>query len=206
MDSFVVIAGNIGVGKTTLTEFLAKENGWTAFFEPHESNVFLADFYQDMTRWGFHSQVFFLSQRLKQHHAISQVTGNVIQDRSIYEDAEIFARNLADQGRLPEREYRTYNDLYENIKAILSAPDLIVYLRADTEVLLNRITKRGRSYEEGLSREYLEQLANLYEDWASSFTLCPVLAIDISELDFVEDPNHAAKINKRVLSALRKPS
>ena len=203
MDSFVVVSGNIGVGKTSLTRLLARENGWTVFFEPHEGNPFLEDFYQDMTRWGFHSQVFFLSQRLKQHHAISQELGGVIQDRSIYEDAEIFARNLANQGRLPKREYATYTDLYQNIKAVLPAPDLVVYLQADVKELLSRISKRGRSYEKALSSEYLEQLAVLYEDWVSGFTLCPVLEIDTSQLDFVRNPNHATEINKRVLSALR---
>ncbi len=185
---FVVIAGNIGVGKSTLVDLLSRRLGWQPFYEPVAENPYLADFYRDMRAWAFHSQVFFLAHRLRIHHQLLEYPTSVVQDRSVYEDAEIFARNLYLQGHMAERDWETYRRLYESMLTFLPAPDLVVYLRASVPTLLKRIAMRGRDYERSISPEYLSQLNRLYEEWLENFSLSPVLVVPADELDFVANP------------------
>ena len=185
---FVVIAGNIGVGKSTLVDLLSRHLGWQPFYEPVAENPYLADFYRDMRAWAFHSQVFFLAHRLRIHHQLLEYPTSVVQDRSVYEDAEIFARNLYLQGHMAERDWETYRRLYESMLTFLPAPDLVVYLRASVPTLLKRIAMRGRDYERSISPEYLSQLNRLYEEWLEDFSLSPVLVVPADKLDFVANP------------------
>lgn len=181
---FVAIAGNIGIGKSTLTGILAEAFGWKPFYEAVDENPFLADFYADMRRWSFHSQVFFLSRRLQHHRQLVDHPGSVVQDRSVYEDAEIFARNLADQGQMSPRDWQAYRDLYDGIRAFLPAPDLLVYLKGSVETLLSRIRLRGRDFERDISPDYLHRLNLLYDHWIQHWQSCPVLVVPADELDF----------------------
>jgi deoxyadenosine/deoxycytidine kinase len=148
MKKFVAVAGNIGVGKSTLVEMLCARMGWEPFYEPVAENPYLVDFYKNMDAWSFHSQVFFLTHRLRSHYRLGQHPTSVVQDRSVYEDAEIFAKNLYVQGHIQERDYQTYRDLYETTMQFLPPPDLVIYLRASVPTLLNRISNRGRAYEQ----------------------------------------------------------
>ena len=199
---FVAIAGNIGVGKSTLTGLLGQRLGWEPFYEAVADNPYLADFYADMTRYAFHSQMFFLSRRLRHHRRLLDFPGSVIQDRSVYEDAEIFARLLYEQGHIEERDYRTYRELYEVLVLFLPPPDLVVYLRASVPTLLKRISSRGREFERGITPEYLEQLNAFYASWMQAFSLCPVLTVPADDLDFVHNGAHLdliiAKIEERL--------
>ncbi len=199
---FIAVAGNVGVGKSTLTRMLADRLGWEPFFEAVDDNPYLADFYQDMRQWAFHSQIFFLSRRLRHHHELLQRENSVIQDRSVYEDAEIFARNLYEQGAMSERDYRSYRELYEVLCAFLPPPDLILYLRADVDTLLHRIRKRGRAYEQDMDPNYLRQLNRLYDEWIDQFTLSPVLTIEAANLDFVVHRDHLDRIEAAVRDRL----
>jgi deoxyadenosine/deoxycytidine kinase len=203
MKHFVAVAGNIGVGKSSLTERLAEKLGWEPFYEAVEENPYLADFYGDMARWSFHSQVFFLSRRLRHHHALLEHPGSVLQDRTVYEDAEIFARNLYRQGHMSEREWQTYHALYSSIADFLPPPDLVVYLRASVPTLLTRIGLRGRDFERGISPQYLSQLNELYGEWAGSFSLCPVLTVETDHIDFVQFDEHMEQIARRIEDRLR---
>ena len=194
MEKFIVIAGNIGAGKTTLVEILSNRLGFSPFSEPHEDNPYLADFYEDMESWSFHSQVYFLTRRLKIHKELLLAEGSVVQDRSVYEDAEIFARNLFLQGDFSTRDYSVYQDLYHILASLLPPPNLMVYLRASVDTLMQRIAKRGREYEMGISREYLARLNDLYEDWMNAFDQCPVLIINSDDLDLVSKPEHIDQV------------
>ncbi len=185
MKAYVVVAGNIGVGKSTLVKIMHERLGWEPFYEAVVENPYLADFYADMPRWAFHSQLFFLTRRLQAHHQLLLRPGIVVQDRSVYEDAEIFARNLFRQGQMSERDYATYCELYEVLKLFLPPPQLVVYLQASVEVLLKRIALRGREYEKGIQPEYLERLNELYAEWAAGFQLAPILTVPADRLDFV---------------------
>jgi deoxyadenosine/deoxycytidine kinase len=202
MEKFIVVAGNIGSGKTTLVEILSQQLGFAPFYEPHEENPYLADFYEDMERWSYHSQVYFLTRRLKIHKELLQVEGSAVQDRSVYEDAEIFARNLYLQGDLSLRDYSVYQDLYHMLSALLPPPNLMVYLRASVDTLQHRIAKRGRDYEAGISREYLTRLNELYEDWMNAFDQCPVLIINTDNLDLVSSPQHVDQVVRWVQDKL----
>jgi deoxyadenosine/deoxycytidine kinase len=199
---FVAIAGNIGVGKSTLTGLLGQRLGWEPFYEAVADNPYLADFYADMTRYAFHSQMFFLSRRLRHHRRLLDFPGSVVQDRSVYEDAEIFARVLYEQGHIVERDYRTYRELYEVLVLFLPPPDLVVYLRASVPTLLQRISLRGREFERGITPEYLDQLNAFYASWMEEFNLCPVLTVPADDLDFVHNDTHLdliiAKIEERL--------
>jgi len=199
---FVAIAGNIGVGKSTLTGLLGQRLGWEPFYEAVADNPYLADFYADMSRYAFHSQMFFLSRRLRHHRRLLDFPGSVVQDRSVYEDAEIFARLLYEQGHIEERDYRTYRELYEVLVLFLPPPDLVVYLRASVPTLLQRISSRGREFERGITPEYLEQLNTFYASWMQAFSLCPVLTVPTDNLDFVHNGAHLdliiAKIEERL--------
>jgi deoxyadenosine/deoxycytidine kinase len=200
---FVAIAGNIGVGKSTLTALLREQLNWEPFFEAVNDNPYLADFYRDMRRWSFHSQVYFLSRRLHHHWQLLQRANSVIQDRTVYEDAEIFARNLYQQGLMDERDYRSYCELYEVVTTVLHPPDLIVYLRASVPTLQERIRRRGRTYEQDIEPSYLERLNKLYEEWIAGFSLCPVLSVPADGLDFVLNPDHLKLITSKILEKLQ---
>jgi deoxyadenosine/deoxycytidine kinase len=202
MKKFVAVAGNIGVGKSTLVELLCTKLGWEPFYEPVAENPYLADFYSDMPAWSFHSQVFFLSHRLRSHHELAKHPTSVIQDRSVYEDAEVFAQNLFRQGHIQKRDYQTYRELYETVIGFLPPPDLVIYLRASEETLSRRIESRGRDYERTIAPDYLAGLNSLYESWIAGFTLCPVLTVPADDLDFVAHPGHlelvAAKVDEKL--------
>ena len=198
MKNFVAIAGNIGAGKSSLAGLLAQKFGWEAFFEPVEENPYLADFYLDMPRWGFHSQVFFLARRLHHYRGIMARPGSVIQDRSVYEDAEIFARNLYRRGAMSERDWNTYHDLYDATINLLPPPNLVVYLQTSVDTLVKRIAMRGRALEQSISPDYLWQLNTLYEEWIAGFTLCPVLTIATDDLDFAHDAVQLDQIARRI--------
>jgi deoxyadenosine/deoxycytidine kinase len=202
MKKFVAVAGNIGVGKSTLVEMLCVRMGWEPFYEPVTENPYLQDFYNNMSAWSFHSQVFFLTHRLRSHYKLGQHPGSVVQDRSVYEDAEIFAHNLFLQGHINQRDYQTYRELYETTSRLLPPPDLVVYLRASVPTLMNRISNRGREYERTISAEYLQGLNNLYEQWIENFTLCPVLAVPADDLDYVSHPGHLKLVLNKVQEKL----
>jgi len=203
MKRFVAIAGNIGVGKSTLTALLREQLNWEPFFEAVNDNPYLADFYEDMQRWSFHSQIYFLSRRLHHHWQLLQHTNSVVQDRTVYEDAEIFARNLYRQGLMDERDYHSYCELYKVVTTVLPPPDLIVYLRASVPTLQERIRRRGRPYEQDIETAYLEQLNVLYEEWIDGFSLCPVLSVPSDDLDFVLNPGHLELITNKILEKLQ---
>ena len=202
MKKFVAVAGNIGVGKSTLVELLAQRLSWQPFFEPVGDNPYLADFYSDMRTWSFHSQIFFLTRRLRIHRDLCDNPTSSIQDRSVYEDAEVFARNLARQGLMAERDYRSYRELYTVLTQFLPAPDLVVYLRAEVPTLIARIAQRGRSYEQEIEPTYLAQLNELYEDWIRNFTLCPVLTVPAGDLNYVANDSHLDLIVSKIYDKL----
>ena len=199
---FIAIAGNIGVGKSTLTGLLSQRLGWEPFYEAVADNPYLADFYQDMPRYAFHSQIFFLSRRLRHHRRLLDFPGSVVQDRSVYEDAEIFARALYEQGHIVARDYHTYRELYDVLVQFLPPPDLVVYLRASVPTLLERIAQRGRAFEQGISSEYLEQLNRLYTAWMQDFSSCPVLTVPTDALDFVHNGVHLDLIIHKIQEKL----
>ncbi len=202
MKKFIAVAGNIGVGKSTLVSMLCKRLGWQPFYEPVVENPYLADFYADMHAWAFHSQVFFLTRRLRSHVELSQFPESVVQDRSVYEDAEIFAHNLFLQGHIQPRDYQTYRELYETAVQLLPPPDLMIYLRASVPTLLDRISNRGRDYERTITPEYLQSLNDLYEAWISDFVMCPVLTIPSDDLDYVAHSGHLNLVVKKIQEKL----
>lgn len=202
MKRFVAVAGNIGVGKSSLVLLLARHLGWDPFFEPVGENPYLADFYRDMRSWSFHSQIFFLSKRLRTHRQLLDHPTSAIQDRTVYEDAEIFAYNLSLQGDMSERDHQTYRELYDALTQFLPPPDLVIYLRASLPTLLDRIALRGRDYEQQIRPEYLTQLNNLYENWIGNFKLCPVLTVPADKLDFVAYGSHLDLIVTKIREKL----
>jgi deoxyadenosine/deoxycytidine kinase len=198
MKKFITIAGNIGAGKSSLVQMLSQRLGWEPFFEPVTNNPYLADFYKDMKAWGFHSQVFFLSHRLKVYRELADCRSSVILDRSLYEDAEIFARNLYLKGIMSQRDYETYEALYRSLIGFLPTPDLIIFLRASVDTLIGRIKKRDRDFEQTIKRDYLDNLNEAYDLWISNFSLCPVLTIPTDSLDFVSMPKHLDLIIQKI--------
>ncbi|MBG7609541.1 MAG: deoxynucleoside kinase [Anaerolineae bacterium] len=202
MKKYVAVAGNIGVGKSTLVEMLCQRLNWTPFYEPVSENPYLPDFYKDMETWAFHSQIFFLTHRLRAHRNLLDHSSSAIQDRSVYEDAEVFAHNLYLQKQMSERDYHSYRELYLVLSEFLPPPDLVVYLRASVTTLQRRIQRRGRNYERQIEAEYLQQLNNLYKSWIEGFSLCPVLTIPADNLDYVEHAGHLDLIVQKVQEKL----
>ncbi len=199
---FVLVAGNIGAGKTSLTERLAARLNWQSGFESVADNPYLPDFYRDMRSWSFHLQIFFLGHRAAQHKMLAEGVQSAIIDRSIYEDMFIFARALHELNNINERDYLAYRQLYDVVVNSLPSPALLIYLHAPVEVLIDRIAKRGRSIESGITPDYLRLLDRYYEEWLADFNICPVLKIHSNDLDFVhrtEDLDVVAKkINDRL--------
>ena len=182
----IAVTGNIGAGKTTLTTMLAKHYGWETQFEDVDHNPYLDDFYQDMSKWSFALQMYFLGSRFRQVKEIRESGKNIIQDRTIYEDAYIFAENLNEMNLLSDRDYSNYTSLFNLMKSFVSAPDLLIYLRANISTLTRQIAKRGRDYETGISIDYLMRLNNKYENWIGNYKEGKLLIIDVNDLDFVE--------------------
>ena len=199
---FVVVAGNIGSGKTSITERIGARLGWHTAFESVADNPYLAEFYGDMRAWAFQLQVFFLGHRAQQHLVLAAAPESAITDRSIYEDAHIFARALYHMGNLTERDYRSYRAVFDLVVAGLPRPDLLLYLRAPVPVLMERIHGRGRSMESGISAEYLTLLDTFYDEWLKTFDLCPVLTIHTDDLDFVHKRKHMDIVAQRIQDKL----
>ena len=195
---FIAVAGNIGAGKSSLTKLLSDRFGWKPFFESVADNPYLGDFYGDMKRWSFNLQVYFLSNRFMSHKAITEGPDPVILDRVIYEDAEIFARNLYEIEKMDERDYKNYVELYKVMTAYLRPPDLLIYLRANIDTLLKQIALRGRDFEQGIPREYLEQLNRHYENWTQRYRLGPLLTVESDDLDFVNKKEDLETIVKMI--------
>ena len=182
----LAVSGNIGSGKTTLTEKLAKHYGWKAEFEAVDNNPYLPDFYEDMKRWAFHLQVYFLNSRYNQIRKIQESSLHTIQDRTIYEDAYIFAANLYKSKLMTERDYWNYRSLFDSMITHVKAPDLLIYLKADIPKLVGQIEKRGRTYETAMRIDYLKNLNSHYEEWIGGYKEGKLLIIDVNDLDFVE--------------------
>ena len=191
---FVLVAGNIGTGKTSLTERLGERLSWDTAYESVVDNPYLADFYADMAVWAFHLNVFFLGHRADQHLALAIASASTIIDRSIYEDAEIFARAALRLGTLSDRDYENYRKVFDLIVGNLPSPDLLIHLKAPVPVLMERIQKRARDMELGITQEYLELLESLYLEWVDRFDICPVLTIRTDDLDFVHQPRNIETI------------
>jgi deoxyadenosine/deoxycytidine kinase len=199
----VLVAGNIGAGKSSLTERLAARLNWDAEFESVADNPYLPDFYADMRAWSFHLQVFFLGHRAAQHKRLAESPRSAIIDRSIYEDAFIFARALRELGNLNERDYLAYRRLFDLVVDALPPPALLIYLRAPVEVLVERITRRGREMEAGITPDYLGLLDRYYDEWLADFNLCPVLTIRSDSLDFVHRSEDLDVVVGRIDDRLR---
>lgn len=199
---FVLVAGNIGAGKTSLTERIGKKLDWTTAYESVVDNPYLSDFYTDMADWAFHLQVFFLGHRAEQHLALADDSRSAIIDRSIYEDAEIFAKAALKLGTLTERDYLTYRKVFDLVVRNLPSPDLLIYLRAPVKVLLERIRARGREMERDLSADYLNLLDDLYQEWLDGYDTCPVLTIRTGDLDFVHKAKHLDIVVDRIWDKL----
>lgn len=197
---FIAVAGNIGSGKSSLTRLLAEHFGWKPYFESVDDNPYLPDFYADMHRWSFHLQIYFLANRFKHHKRMTESGESVIQDRSIYEDAEIFARNLYEIGKMDERDYSNYASLFGVMTDYLKSPDLMIYLRSTIDALVQNISRRGRSFEQGIQREYLEQLNKHYESWIGRYKRGPLLIVESDHLDFVNREQDL----KQVIGLVRK--
>lgn len=200
---FIAVAGNIGAGKSTLVGFLSRTYGLRPYYEPNDTNPYLEDFYADMKRWAFHSQTYFLSTKFRIHQQLSQVEEAVIQDRTIYEDAEIFAENLYRQRKMSKRDYETYRALYEAIITELRPPTLMIYLRCGMRTTRRRIRERGRPEEQAIPRRYLERLQALYEEWFERYDLSDTLVVDTDELDYLEDLVDRLDLFERIEAAVK---
>lgn len=201
-NRLVLVAGNIGAGKTSLTERLGARLGWQTAYESVSDNPYLPDFYADMRQWSFHLQIFFLGHRAEQHIKLATSPGSAIADRSIYEDAYIFARALHHLGNLNERDYLSYRRVFDLITRQLPRPDLLLYLQCPVPVLMARIRQRARAVETGITADYLSLLESFYEEWLATFDLCPVLTIPSQNLDFVNKPQHLDIVVARIQDKL----
>ena len=185
----IAITGNIGAGKTTLAQLLAQHYNWDVLYEAVEGNPYLSDFYGDMARWSFHLQIYFLNSRFEQVQKIRASGKSIIQDRTIYEDAYIFAKNLYDTGKMIPRDYETYQSLFDNMVGLVRPPDLMIYLRAELPKLTGQIQKRGRDFEQSISPDYLQSLNVLYEEFARNYSVGDLLIIDVNNLDYASRPD-----------------
>lgn len=190
---YIAIAGNIGAGKSSLTSLLGKNFGWRTYFESVDDNPYLSDFYEDMRRWSFNLQIYFLSSRFQHQKTLMELQESIIQDRTIYEDVEIFAKNLHEMGLMSDRDYKNYCALFDEMVQYLKAPDLLIYLRAEVPTLVRQIQQRGREYENTIRIEYLERLNRLYEDWIDRYDQ-EKLIIDTDNLDFVNNQDDLGKV------------
>jgi len=200
---FISVAGNIGSGKSSLTRMISKEFGWVPYFESVQDNPYLSDFYKEMRRWSFQLQVYFLSHRFHTHKKIISSKKSVIQDRSIYEDVEIFARNLYLMGRMEKRDYQNYRALFYEMVSYLKSPDLVVYLKADIKTLVKQIKLRGREFEKSIEKQYLERLNRSYSKWIKEYKLGKVLVIESDNIDFVNNKEHFGLIINSIKKNLR---
>ena len=198
----ILVSGNIGAGKTSITQRLGERLGWQTGYESVADNPYLPDFYADMRAWSFHLQIFFLGHRAEQHLEMAASPQSAIIDRSIYEDYHIFTRALHHLGNVNERDYFSYRRLYELVVNSLPRPDLLIYLKAPVSVLMERIHRRARAIEAGITAEYLSLLDNFYDDWLASFDLCPVLTIRSDDLDFVNKSQHLEIVIQRIRDKL----
>lgn len=194
----IALAGNIGAGKTTLTELLAKHYKWHPHYEDVDENPYLNDFYEDMQRWSFNLQIYFLNSRFKQVVDIRSSNKTVIQDRTIYEDAEIFAPNLHYMGLMSTRDFNTYSHLFQMMSKMVQAPDLLIYLRASVPTLVSQIQKRGREYESSIRIDYLKQLNERYEAWVNRYKAGKMLIIDVDRIDFQNNPEDLSNVIDRI--------
>jgi len=198
----IAIAGNIGAGKTTLTEMLSKHYQWIPQFEDADHNPYLSDFYEDMPRWSFNLQIYFLNSRLAQLLEIKQGTATVIQDRTIYEDANIFAPNLHEMGLMGKRDFDNYLSFFESLKTMVSPPDLLIYLKASVPTLVAQIQKRGREYEDNIRLDYLKRLNEYYNKWIETYKEGPLLIINVDENKFAEGEEHFGEIIQKIDAVL----
>lgn len=194
----IAVTGNIGAGKTTLTTMLSKHYKWEAQFEDVDQNPYLDDFYKDMSQWSFALQIYFLGSRFRQVKEIRESGKSVIQDRTIYEDAYIFAENLSEMNLLSERDFNNYNTVFNLMKDFVSAPDLLIYLKAEIPTLVKQIAKRGRDYEAEMSIDYLQKLNKKYDKWIDGYSEGKLLVIDVNNLDFVSNPEDFGFILERI--------
>lgn len=196
---YIAIVGNIGAGKTTLVEQLSKHYGWEAQFETVEDNPYLEDFYQDMKRWSFNLQVYFLNSRLKQNMDIQKnKKANIIQDRTIYEDAYIFADNLHEMTLMSTRDYENYLAIFNSVKSLIKPPDLLIYLKASVPTLVNQIQKRGREYEIGIRLDYLSKLNDRYENWIQSYKEGKLMTINVDKVNFADNREELGKVIENI--------
>jgi len=198
----IAIAGNIGTGKSSLVEFLTRTYGIEPFYEPNDENPYLPDFYQDMNRWAFHSQLYFLSNKFRMHQQLEQVSGVVVLDRTIYEDAEIFATALHDMRNFTGRDWDTYLSFYQIILNAIRPPDLMIYLRCSMRTLRKRIRLRGRSMEKDIPLSYLKRLEKLYDQWVANYQLGEILVLETDKLDYINDMVDCLDVMERVEALL----
>lgn len=197
----IAIAGNIGCGKTTLTKMLAKRYGWTPQFEPVDNNPYLADYYADMKRWSFNLQIYFLSKRFKEVVEISKSDEYIIQDRTIFEDARIFAPNLHEMGMMSDRDFQNYTELFDLMMSLVKLPDLMIYIRSDIPNLVNQIGKRGREFEQSMRLDYLKGLNDRYESWIATYP-GKLIIVNGNETKFEQNPQDFQKITNKIDAAL----
>lgn len=202
MKRSIAIAGNMGSGKSTLVEFLCRTYGIAPFYEPNENNPYLPDFYSDMQRWSFHSQLYFLSNKFRLHQELDKTPGVVVLDRTIFEDAEIFATALHDMKRMDDRDWRTYWGFYQSILNAIQPPDLMIYLRCSMRTLRKRIALRGRAIEKDVPLAYLRRLERLYEGWIARYNSSDVLILETDRLDYIHDLVHRLDVMERIEALL----
>jgi len=202
MRKTIAIAGNIGVGKSTLVEFLSRTYGISPYYEPNEDNPYLPDFYGDMKRWAFHSQLYFLSNKFRIHQELDKMPGLVVLDRTIFEDAEVFATALYEMRKIDKRDWATYCDFYKTILDAIKPPDLMIYLRCSMRTLRKRIRLRGRAMEQDVPLSYLKRLERLYDEWIESYDMGEVLILETDDLDYIHDLVHKLDVMERIESML----